>query len=442
MSTRFGLRGFVLDAPDEKNLRAFRDGAVIVEDGQILDAGEFSRLKHLPEAQGLAWMFGSGCVIVPGLIDLHAHLPQYPAVARRESALLPWLERHIFPLERQFNAAVARQLAPHFFTELVRNGTTQAVLYAAIYEDSCDECFRAAEAAGVRAIIGKVMMDRGSYGSLAPEKILATSVAESRRLLNKWHGAAQGRLEYAVSPRFAVTCTDELLRAAGHLARETGAFVQTHLAENHEEIARVRELFPQHSSYTAVYADCGLTGPRSIFGHCLHLSSDELGLLRDSGSVVAHCPTSNLFLRSGILPWNELRAAGIPMGVGSDVAAGPELNLWQVLRSALEAQIARSFYQEGDLPTPVELFSLVTSAAARALGKSSEIGSIEPGKAADLVVIDLGEIVPGGRRANFEADYSGEDLLSMLIYRGGPQATLATYVRGKRLYAAPQPALL
>jgi cytosine/adenosine deaminase-related metal-dependent hydrolase len=124
------------------------------------------------------------------------------------------------------------------------------------------------------------------------------------------------------------------------------------------------------------------------------------------------------------------------------VAAGPELNLWQVLRSALEAQIARSFYQEGDLPTPVELFSLVTSAAARALGKSSEIGSIEPGKAADLVVIDLGEIVPGGRRANFEADYSGEDLLSMLIYRGGPQATLATYVRGKRLYAAPQPALL
>lgn len=441
MASRFGLRGFVLHAPDETSLQGIRDGAVLVEDGRILDVGEYARLKHLPEAQGISWLFGSGTALLPGLIDLHAHLPQYPALARCEKGLLPWLERHIFPLERQFNAASARALAPHFFRELARHGTTQAVLFAAIYEESCHECFLAAEASGLRIILGKVMMDRGSYGSLEPEKIPAISLAESRRLLNRWHNTAQGRLEYAISPRFAVTCTTELMRGAADLARETGAYVQTHLAENHAEIARVRELFPDHASYTAVYADCGLTGPRSLFAHCLHLQPDEIALLRDSGSKIAHCPTSNFFLRSGILPWNELRQAAIPIGLGSDVAAGPELNLWQVMRSALEAQVARSFFQPGPIPSPVELFSAATSTAARALCKENEIGSLEPGKSADILVLDLAEVIPGGRQANFAADYSAEDLLSMLIFRGGPHATLATYVQGRRVYAAEEPTL-
>lgn len=442
MSDRLALRGFLLDSPDGKSLRGIRDGAILLEDGRILDAGEYTRLKNLPEARGLPWLFGAGCALIPGLIDLHAHLPQYPAVARRESALLPWLERHIFPLERQFNAATARRVAPAFFTELARNGTTLAVLYAAIYEDSCHECFLAAEKSGLRAILGKVMMDRGSYGSLEPEKIPAVSLAETRRLIQRWHGTANGRLEYAVSPRFAVTCSGELLRDAARLANETGTYIQTHLSENHDEIARVRELFPEQPSYTAVYADCGLTGPRSIFGHCLHLAPDEISLLRDSGSIIAHCPTSNLFLRSGILPWGPLRDAGIPMGLGSDVAAGPELNLWQVMRSALESQTARSFFQDTPVPSPTELFSLATTAAARALGKENELGSLDPGKSADLVVLDLASIIPGGRRPNFDADYSAEELLSLLIYRGGPHATLATYVEGRRVYSAPEASLL
>jgi guanine deaminase len=294
------LRGFVLDTPTPKSARGYRDGAVLIHDGKIAAVGPYEEIRNLPGARDAEWSGGPDRAIVPGLIDFHAHIPQYPAVGRIEESLLPWLQRYIFPRERRFRAEEARAFAPYFFRELARNGTTLAILYAAIFEDSCHECFAAAEASGIRAIIGKVMMDRGSYGGMEETKIPAVSLEQTRRLIQRWHGVDDGRLGYAVSPRFAITCTADLMKAAGELAREHGTWIQTHLSENHLEIQTVRELFPASPDYTSVYAECGLTGPRSIFGHCIHLSEREAGILRDSGSLIAHCPTSNLFLRSGI----------------------------------------------------------------------------------------------------------------------------------------------
>jgi len=442
-----GIRGFLLDPESPTRVKFLRDGAVLLHGDRIYDAGEFERLRALPEAAGVVWRYGTGCVIIPGLTDLHAHIPQYPAVGRMEDGLLPWLEKHIFPLERNFSPAEARKVAPLFFRDLAAAGTTRAVLFSSLHEESTDACFAAARDSGLRVIIGKVMMDRGSYGSLPPEKILKTSLDETRRLIRRWHGAENGRLAYAVSPRFAVTCTREMMVAAGRLAQETGVFIQTHLSENLSEIRRVRELFPEETTYTGVYASCGLLGPRSIFAHCIHLTDDEWRMLADTGSRIAHCPTSNLFLRSGLFAAERACLEGISFGVGSDVAAGPELNLWAVLRSAIETQTARSLLLppdafQGPRLSLAEWFYVATLGAAHALHDENETGSLTPGKAADLVVIDLAALIPGGRTPHFDVDLRAEDVLSLLIHRGGPHATLETRVAGRIVYTRPEPPLL
>lgn len=441
--TTKGLRGFLIDAPAPGRLRGVRDGALLIEDGAIIAAGPWDDVRRLPEAQGLTWQHSPEAVIIPGLIDIHAHLPQYPVVARVESGLLPWLERHVFPVEKEFNAATAQRLAPLFFEALARHGTTCALLYATIYEESCDVAFQAAEKSGLRVILGKVMMDDGSYGGLPPEKILPLSLEQSERLCRRWHGRDGGRLEYAFSPRFAVTCSEELMREAGLLARKFDAYVQTHLSENADEIATVRRRFPRHASYTAVYEDFGLLGERTVLGHCIHLGEDEVRLLAETKSVVAHCPTSNLFLNSGIMPLDRWLAAGLRVGLASDVAGGPELNLWQVMRSTIEAQKARWFADPAvRVPTPAEVFHLATLGGAAALGKDAFLGTLDVGKDADLVVLDLAAALPYGDRGNLHADLSAEEIITLLVYRGGPAAVIETFVRGASVHRAPAPALL
>ncbi len=438
-----GLRGYLIDAPTPGSIRGVRDGAVIIEDGRIARAGPYADVRRAPEAEGLQFSQSPEAVIIPGLIDVHAHLPQFPAVARVESALLPWLRRHVFPLEREFNAATARDEAPLFFDALARHGTTTAMLYATIYEESCDAAFEAAAASGLRVILGKVMMDDGSYGNLPADQILPLSLQQSERLCRKWHGHDEGRLGYAFSPRFAVTCTSDMMIAAGRLAEKYTAYVQTHLSENHGEIAVVRGKFPEDPHYTGVYERCGLLGERSVFGHCIHVSDDELAILVRSRSVIAHCPTSNFFLNSGIMPLGKFLDAGARVGLGSDVAGGPELNLWQVMRTSIEGQKARSFFEEGTrVPTEAELFYLATLGGASALGKADEIGSIEIGKEADLVVLDLTQALPYGRRGNSHADLSAEEIITLLVYRGSAATVAETFVRGRSVYRAPAPLLL
>ena len=429
-----GLRGCVIDAPEYGRLRAWRDGAVVIGDGRIVEMGNYQFLGKKTRPRKIHWQQSDRAIIFPGLIDLHTHLPQYPVVARGRGQLLEWLHQHVFPRERGFTGPVGERESRAFFAELARHGTTTAAIYTAIYEDSCDMAFEAAAESGMRVVMGQTMMDVATYGTLQPRKIISVALLESERLCRKWHGEADGLIEYAFSPRFALACSERLMRAAGEMAREFGCHIQTHLAENREECERVRHLFPNSTDYTAVYEKAGLLGPKTILGHCIHLSSRERAVLAESGTSIAHCPTANLYLTSGIMPLGEHLEAGISVGLGTDVAAGPELNLWQVMRSAIESQKARSFSDPGvAIPSPAQVLHLATQGAAEALGKGDIIGSLEPGKEADLTVMDLTALLPYGGAETKIDDLTPDDMLALCIYRGGPHAVLETFVRGRSL---------
>jgi guanine deaminase len=437
-TSRFGLRGFLIDAPQFGALRGKPNGALVVENGRILDAGDYDDLRRLYPPNSIPWINRGAVAVFPGLIDCHTHLPQYSVVARGESELLPWLRQHIFPVERDFTGPKAREEAPQFFRALARNGTTTVMAYAAIYEDSCDIGFEAARQSGVRTILGKMMMDLGSYGQIQPKKVLSISLLESERLCRKWHKAENGLLDYAFSPRFAVTCSEKLMRGAAELAARFGAYLQTHLAENREELEKVHHLHMGARDYTHVYEKYGLLTPRTVLGHCIHLNPREIAAISAAQSTVAHCPSSNLFLGSGLMRLDQLLKAGIQVGLGSDVAGGPELNMWHVMRAAIEVQKARTAYEPNLRPLrPSEAFYLGTQGGARALGKSPIIGTLEPGKEADMIVIDIASLLPYPQNRNAMAGLTPEDVLALCIYRGGPDANLETYVRGKCIYQAP-----
>lgn len=431
----FGLRGYLVDTPDFGTLRSKRRGAIIVDNGRIAEVGEYDDLRRSPRAIGLSWMDHGAVAIFPGLIDCHTHLPQYRAVARGESELLPWLRENIFPVERDFTGPRAREESPRFFADLARHGTTTAMVYAAIYEDSCDAGFEAARRSGLRIILGKMMMDIGSYGVLQPKKVVSVSLLESERLCRKWHGADGGRLEYAFSPRFAVSCSEKLMRSAAEMAGRFKCYLQTHLAENKEEIEKVHHLFMGARDYTDVYEKCGLLTSKTVLGHCIHLAPREIAAIAAAQANVAHCPTSNLFLGSGLMKLDQLLKAGINIGLGSDVAAGPELNMWQVMRAAIDVQKARAAYEPNLRPLrPNEALYLATLGGARALGKEDKIGTLDPGKEADLCVVDITSLMPYPQDGRALDELSADDLVALCVYRGGPHGNLATYVRGSCIY--------
>jgi guanine deaminase len=437
-TSRFGLRGFLIDAPEFGTLRARPNGALVVENGRIANVGDYDDLRRADPPNSIPWIDHSAAAVFPGLIDCHTHLPQYSVVARGESELLPWLRQHIFPVEREFTGPKARTEAPQFFRELARNGTTTVMAYAAIYEDSCDTGFEAARQSGVRTILGKMMMDLGSYGQLQPKKVLSISLLESERLCRKWHRAENGLLDYAFSPRFAVTCSEKMMRGAAELATRFGAYLQTHLAENREELEKVHHLYMTARDYTHVYEKCGLLTPQTVLGHCVHLNPREIAAIAAAQSTVAHCPTSNLFLGSGLMKLDQLLKAGISVGLGSDVAGGPELNMWQVMRAAIEVQKARTSYEPNLRPLrPSEAFCLATRGGARALGKNKIIGTLDTGKEADLIVVDLASLMPYANH-NSLTKLTPEDVVALCIYRGGPLANLETYVRGRCIYRSPK----
>src|SRR5256885_6235024 len=411
----------------------------MVENGQKAGIGDYDDLRRL-QRQPIHWIDRGPVANFPGLIDCHTHLPQYSAVARGESELLPWLRQHIFPVEREFTGPKARAEAPQFFHELARHGTTTAMVFTAIYEDSCEIGFEAAKESGLRVILGKMMMDIGSYGPLQPKKVVSVSLLESERLCRKWHRAENGRLEYAFSPRFAVTCSEKLMRGAAEMAARFDAYLQTHLAENREELEKVHHLYMSARDYTHVYEKCGMLTTHTVLGHCIHINPREIAAIAAAQSSVAHCPSSNLFLGSGLMKLDQLLKAGINVGLGSDVAGGPELNMWQVMRAAIEVQKARSAYEPNLRPLrPSESFYLGTHGGARALGKANIVGTLDPGKEADLIVVDLPALLPYPNQAAL-AGLAAEDIVALCIYRGGPQANLETYVRGKCIYQAPSPA--
>jgi guanine deaminase len=333
---------------------------------------------------------------------------------------------------------VAGRRARAAFEALAAAGTTTVLAYGAVYAAGLGAAFEAAEAHGIRAILGKVMMDRGSYdATLAPGAILDRSLRESVDLATAWHGAAGGRLGYAFTPRFAVSCTADLLRASAEAARAIGAWWQTHVSEDPAEIAEVARLFPEAHDYVDVYDRAGGLGPRTVLAHAIHLSDRELNRLLETGTRVAHCPASNLFLGSGLMPLARYRAAGLMAGLGSDVAGGPELSLFSVMRAGAWSQVARRALAGDQEPllTPLEWLRLGTLDGARALGLDAAIGSLEPGKAADFIAVDPLEATMAADPASNDAN----DLISRLLFRGWPGMVRGAWVEGQRLSTGAEP---
>jgi guanine deaminase len=414
-------------AGDAQSYRYIDDGIVLVKDGRIEQVGPADELiATLPAATPVETH--ADALILPGFIDPHIHYPQTQVIASYGAQLLEWLEKYTFVEEQKFaDPGHAARNAEFFLDELARNGTTTALAYCTAHPASAEALFAAAHKRNVGMIAGNAIMNRnGPPGLLAPAP---NAIADSRDLLRRWHGT--GRQRYAVTPRFAITSTDEQLAAAGALLKEfPTVLMQTHLDENHGEIATVRRLFPDDPSYTAVYGRFGLLGPRSLFGHCIHLGEDEVALLRDTQSVAVFCPTSNLFIGSGLFNYARLAAAGVRIALATDVGGGTS---YSMLRTAAEAYKVMQL-QGQNLPA-LAAFDLMTRGNAAALGLENEIGTIAPGSFADLVVLDARATPAMAHRMAVARDL--EEELFVLMTMGDDRAVRQTYIAGRPALKPP-----
>jgi guanine deaminase len=404
---------------------------------EVDDAGRLRSVKASAESPQAAETATDirPLVLMPGLVDTHVHIPQVPAAGSGAGMdLLAWLERYVFSLEHDFDRAAADRLAPQVYRAMAAAGTTTFAGYSAVWADSTDACFRAAESHGIRAVIGAVLMDRVSYDDRTPaDELLEQSLRHSAELCERWHGAADGRLRYAFTPRFAVSCSADMLRESASLAAHYDATWQTHLSEDQREIETVAEYFPEAVDYLDVYDRAGGLGPNALFAHSIHLSEREIGRMVESDSAVAHCPVSNMFIRSGVMPLSRYQDAGLRVGLGTDVAGAPELSVITQMRAGFFQQNARStMLPDGPpVPGPLDWLRLGTLGGAQALGLGDIIGSIEVGKEADLIAVDP-EL---GRPPEGELCRDVDEIASRLIFRERRGMVQAAWVRGARLPA-------
>ncbi|MBF8779198.1 guanine deaminase [Pseudomonas fulva] len=411
--------------PSEVGLQAshvhFEDGLLVVDQGRISAVGPAAELLPTLRAD-IEVVHHHDALITPGFIDTHIHFPQTGMIGAYGEQLLDWLESYTFPCEKQFaDKAHADEVAKLFLQELLRNGTTTALVFGSVHPESVEALFEQAERLDLRLIAGKVMMDRN-----APDYLTDTAESgyqDSKALIERWHG--KGRLHYAVTPRFAPTSTPQQLASAGRLLKEyPGLYLHTHLSENLEEIDWVRTLFPERDGYLDVYDHYQLLGERSVFAHGVHLCDAECQRLAESGSAVAFCPTSNLFLGSGLFNLPQAERFGVRVGLGTDVGAGTSFSLLATLNEAYKVM-----QLQGARLHPFKSLYLATLGGARALRLEDRIGSLKPGNDADFVVLDY--------KATPLLDYrirqstSIEETLFVLATLGDDRTVRETYAAGR-----------
>ena len=399
----------------------FEDGLLAVHDGRIVDAGPADAVRARLPADIEVTDY-AGKLIVPGFIDCHVHFPQLDIIGSYGAQLLDWLNQYAYPVEAKFaDPDHAREVANAFVDELLRNGTTTALVFGTVHAHSADAIFEAAEARSMRLIAGKVLMD-----SNCPEELRDSpdsGYAESKALIERWHG--KGRLGYAITPRFALTSSPEQLAAAGKLADEyPDTWIHTHLAENMDEVEQIARQFPDSRSYLDVYEQVGLVRERAVFAHCLHMNDQDRSSMATNRAAAAFCPTSNLFLGSGLFDLTAMREAGVCCGLGTDVGGGTSLSL---LRTASEAYKVLHL-REHALPATQALY-LATLGAAEALRLEDKIGNFEEGKEADFAVLDFEGSNLTARRC--AAASTIEEKLFALMTLADDRNVAATYVEGR-----------
>lgn len=432
-----GFRGACLDFvadpfyyPEAESIRYIPDGLLVVANGRIQDLGPYEQLKaHYPHLPITSY---PKQLITPGLIDTHIHFPQTEMIASYGEQLLEWLSTYTFPTERKFSdKTYARQVAAIFLDELLRNGTTTALVFAAVFPASVEAFFEEAEQRNLRMIAGKVMMDRH-----APDFLLdtaETAYQQTKQLIETWH--RRGRLLYAVTPRFAITSTDAQLQLAGQLLREyPDVYLHTHLSENVDEVSWVQQLFPDCNGYLDVYDQAGLVTDRAVFAHGVQLSDEEFKRLSAAQAAIAFCPTSNLFLGSGLFRIEQAKSREHPikLGLGTDVGAGTSFSLLQTANEAYKVAHLRR-----QKLSPLQTLFLATLGGAQALGLADTIGSFKVGNEADFVVFDL-QSTPLMRFRNPAMPPSTltdlADAIASLVMMGDDRSVQATYILGQLAY--------
>jgi len=429
MSKRLAIRGDLLDftgvpALNDTSAQSVRfrpDHWLLIEDGRITGAQPGDQR---PDA---SWQREdhSGRVIMPGFIDTHVHMPQLDVIGAYGAQLLDWLNNYTFPAELAYaDPHLAEAGARRFLDALLSHGTTSALIYPTVHKHSADKLFEAAEQRNMRVIAGKIMMDRNAPPELCDAS--PQSEADCRDLAKKWHG--KGRNSYCVTVRFAPTSTQQQINAAAAMLREDPTlYMQTHVAENRNEVKWVSELYPEARSYLDVYMRNGLLHNRSVLGHAIWLDDDDRRALRETGAIIAHCPSSNFFLGSGLFDWQANLEAGVPVTLATDVGAGTSLCQLRTMGDAYKMQAMQS----RGLTAWAALYS-ATQGTAKALGLADEIGSLEPGRLADICAWDLA-VGPVAQR-RMEVARELHEKLFFWITMGDERNLAATYVAGERRY--------
>lgn len=433
--TKILLRGRLLSflrapqsATDSSSYAYESDGGLLIEDGVIAARGAYADIKATVPAD-VVEIDHRPHLIMPGFIDTHLHFPQMQVIASYAGNLLEWLNTYTFPEECRFvESAHAERIATYFYDELIRHGTTTAVAYCSVHKTSADAYFAEALKRNMRMIGGKVMMDRN-----APQGLLDTpemAYDETRQVISDWHG--KGRNHVAITPRFAITSTPKQMEVAAALAREFPELhIQTHLSENRDEIDYTCTLYPDSIDYTDIYARYGLLGNKSLFGHCIHLSEREADTMSEAGAVAVHCPTSNLFLGSGLFPLKALarREKPVRIGVATDIGGGSS---YSMLRTMDEAYKVSQLL--GERLNPLESYYYMTLGNAASLSLSDCIGTLEPGTDADLVVLDAA--ATPAMALKMEVVKTLPEELFLLQTMGDDRAVVETYVAGKAVKCA------
>ncbi len=417
------LKGQVLTFNDNPhNYEYWETGCVVIEGGFIIAVGD-ARSVEVPYN---AHVIDHGeDLILPGFVDGHVHYPQMNIIASFGTKLIDWLNTFTFPEEAKFSdKSYALRIAKFFLSESLKNGYTTSSVFCTTHPQSVDAFFSEADKLGLRMIAGKVLMDRN-----APENLLDTaqsSYDQSKELIDKWHN--KNRALYAITPRFAPTSTPAQLEVAGTLYKEVdGVYVQSHVAENVDEISWVGELFQQSTSYLDVYNKFGLLGPRTLYGHGIYFSDVDIEMLKDTDASIIHCPTSNLFLGSGLFKYQKFKEAGVRVALGTDVGGGPSLSPFATMKAAYEVAQFHNYSL-----TPFEAFYLLTIGGAEALHLGDKIGRIAPGYEADLTVINLNstQIIRNRMTKSNELD----EVLFLQIILADDRAIRTTYANGKQVY--------
>lgn len=406
------------------------DAIVAFGDGKVTHFGPADKVKAQLSDSVQVRDYGKDALITAGFLDSHVHFPQTPMIAAFGEQLLDWLNKYTFPTERKYaDKAFASSVAKTFLAEQLKNGTTTSCIYCTVFPQSVDALFEEAERLNMRISAGKVLMNRN-----APDYLLDTTNSgydDSKALIRKWHN--RGRLMYCITPRFAPTSTPDQLQSAGELWDEfPDCFMQTHVSENVDEVEWVKSLFPDRKGYLDVYDHHKLCRPRSVFGHGIHLTEEELGTMHDTGSAISHCPTSNFFLGSGYLDIHRAMRADRPVrvGLGTDLGAGTSFSILLTLNEAYKAaQLNRQKL------TGAQGLYLATRGTAHAMYIEDKVGSIAPGMEADIVVLDMKSTPIIDYRMQFVEDIHEALFVQMTL--GDDRAVQATYVAGKLQHERP-----